>query len=54
MGNAQARKRVKAGDFQYIARNTAFLTNDVSKNNNTHTVNPFSGKNITFVKWVKK
>jgi hypothetical protein len=33
MGNAQARKRVKAGDFQYIARNTAFLTNDVSTNN---------------------
>jgi hypothetical protein len=29
MGNAQARKRVRAGDFQYIARNTAFLTNEV-------------------------
>ena len=52
MGNAQARKRVKAGDFQYIARNTAFLTNDVSKNNRHE--NPFSGKNITFVKIWKK
>ena len=30
MGNAQARNRLKAQDFHYIAKNTAFLTKDVS------------------------
>jgi len=29
MGNAQARKRVKASDFNYIADHTAFLTKDI-------------------------
>ena len=29
MGNTQARNRLKAQDFAYIAKNTAFLTNDV-------------------------
>merc|ERR1711892_1044748 len=29
MGNAQARNRLKAQDFHYIAKNTAFLTKDV-------------------------
>merc|ERR1711973_311821 len=29
MGNAQARKRVKATDFNYIARHTAFLTDQI-------------------------
>jgi len=29
MGNTQARNRLKAQDFHYIAKNTAFLTNDV-------------------------
>ena len=30
MGNRIARNRLKAQDFNYIAKNTAFLTNDVS------------------------
>ena len=30
MGNTQARNRLKAQDFHFIAKNTAFLTNDVS------------------------
>ena len=30
MGNKMARNRLKAQDFHYIAKNTAFLTNDVS------------------------
>ena len=30
MGNKLARNRLKAQDFHYIAKNTAFLTNDVS------------------------
>ena len=30
MGNAQARKRLKAQDFNYIAKNTAFLNRQVS------------------------
>ena len=29
MGNTQARNRLKAQDFAYITKNTAFLTNDV-------------------------
>ena len=29
MGNKMARNRLKAQDFHYIAKNTAFLTNDV-------------------------
>eukprot|EP00090_Calanus_glacialis_P013159 TRINITY_DN2178_c0_g1_i1.p1 TRINITY_DN2178_c0_g1~~TRINITY_DN2178_c0_g1_i1.p1 ORF type:complete len:195 (-),score=73.63 TRINITY_DN2178_c0_g1_i1:120-704(-) len=29
MGNTQARNRLKAQDFHYIAKNTAFLTKDV-------------------------
>eukprot|EP00092_Neocalanus_flemingeri_P022114 GFUD01023990.1.p1 GENE.GFUD01023990.1~~GFUD01023990.1.p1 ORF type:complete len:196 (-),score=65.35 GFUD01023990.1:110-697(-) len=29
MGNSLARNRLKAQDFHYIAKNTAFLTNDV-------------------------
>jgi len=29
MGNTQARNRLKAQDFHYIAKNTAFLTSDV-------------------------
>jgi Ca2+-binding EF-hand superfamily protein len=29
MGNAAVRQRVKASDFHYIAKNTAFLTNEV-------------------------
>jgi len=29
MGNTQARNRLKAQDFHFIAKNTAFLTNDV-------------------------
>jgi len=29
MGNTMARNRLKAQDFHYIAKNTAFLTNDV-------------------------
>ena len=32
MGNTQTRKRMSAKDFGYIAKNTAFLTNDVRKN----------------------
>ena len=31
MGNRLARNRLKAQDFHYIAKNTAFLTNDVRK-----------------------
>ena len=31
MGNRLARNRLKAQDFHYIAKNTAFLTNDVSR-----------------------
>ena len=30
MGNAQARKRIKASDFDYLAKNTNFLTLEVS------------------------
>jgi|ERR1711915_89640 len=29
MGNAQARRRIKAADFHYLAKNTAFATNDL-------------------------
>ena len=29
MGNRLARNRLKAQDFHYIAKNTAFLTNEV-------------------------
>ena len=31
MGNAQARKRIKASDFDYLAKNTNFLTLEVGK-----------------------
>ena len=31
MGNAQARKRIKASDFDYLAKNTNFLTLEVSR-----------------------
>ena len=31
MGNAQARKRIKASDFDYLAKNTNFLTLEVSQ-----------------------
>ena len=30
MGNSLARKRIKATDFDYLAKNTAFVTFDVS------------------------
>ena len=30
MGNTAARQRLKAQDFAYISRNTAFLSRDVS------------------------
>ena len=30
MGNTLARKRIKATDFDYLAKNTAFVTFDVS------------------------
>ena len=30
MGNSLARKRIKATDFDYLAKNTAFVTLDVS------------------------
>ena len=30
MGNTQARNRLKAQDFAYISKNTAFLTTDVN------------------------
>ena len=29
MGNAQARKRIKARDFEYLAKNTRFATIEV-------------------------
>ena len=29
MGNAQARNRIKAADFHYLAKFTAFVTNEV-------------------------
>ena len=29
MGNAQARRRIKASDFDYLAKNTNFLTLEV-------------------------
>ena len=32
MGNSLARKRIKATDFDYLAKNTAFVTFDVSMN----------------------
>ena len=31
MGNAQARKRIKASDFDYLAKNTNFLTLEVGE-----------------------
>jgi len=31
MGNAQARKRIKASDFDYLAKNTNFLTLEVAE-----------------------
>ena len=31
MGNAQARKRIKASDFDYLAKNTNFLTLEVRR-----------------------
>ena len=38
MGNKLARNRLKAQDFHYIAKNTAFLTNDVSTLQTSHHV----------------
>ena len=32
MGNAQARNRIKAADFHYLAKFTAFVTNEVQGN----------------------
>ena len=31
MGNAQARRRIKASDFDYLAKNTNFFTLEVGK-----------------------
>ena len=31
MGNAQARRRIKASDFDYLAKNTNFLTLEVGE-----------------------
>ena len=31
MGNAQARRRIKPSDFEYLAKNTAFLTLEVGQ-----------------------
>ena len=30
MGNAQARKRIRASDFHYLAKFTAFVSNEVN------------------------
>merc|ERR1712141_498385 len=43
MGNKMARNRLKAQDFHYIAKNTAFLTNDVVSDYYNEIINKFGG-----------
>jgi hypothetical protein len=31
MGNSQARRRIRPADFEYLAKNTAFLTLEVKQ-----------------------
>merc|ERR1712121_356359 len=47
MGNAQARRRIKASDFHYLAKFTAFATNDMVEEYYTTLMDKYSDGKIS-------
>merc|ERR1711914_56367 len=56
MGNAQARRRIKASDFHYLAKFTAFATNDMVEEYYTTLMDKYSDGKMSkedFIKTIK-
>jgi len=53
MGNAQARKRLKAADFHYLAKFTAFVTNDLVEEYYNDLIDKFPGGRLDKESFIK-